>query len=450
MTGAALALAVAVLVAPAGPRWRARALLAAPRRLRMPGSVCAALVCVALLTLLSPTAVVAFSLLAATLLARRHIARGRRNRTATAVSLQGALDVLVGELRVGAHPVAAIRSAAQEADEQTARSLGAVASRALLGADVAAGLRAEGRRSMLPGHWERLAVCWHLAQAHGLAIAALMQAAQRDIAERERFCGRVEAGMAGARATATILAGLPVLGVVLGQAIGAEPLRFLLAGGAGGWLLVVGTGFVCCGLLWSDRITTRVADMTWAAVLLAGALLAMPSASMARGRHGLGPLAETRRSAGGDDALAVAASLDVLAACLRSGMAVSTAAAAVAESAPAGLAALLRRAADLLALGADAGHAWMSSVGAEDNHVQAFLRMARRSAASGTALAQGVEELAVQMRGNAADAASARAERASVLMAGPLGLCYLPAFLCLGIVPVVAGLAGEVLQSGVL
>ena len=37
-----------------------------------------------------------------------------------------------------------------------------------------------------------------------------------------------------------------------------------------------------------------------------------------------------------------------------------------------------------------------------------------------------------------------------MLIAGPLGLCYLPAFLCLGIVPVVAGLAGDVLRSGVL
>jgi pilus assembly protein TadC len=190
--------------------------------------------------------------------------------------------------------------------------------------------------------------------------------------------------------------------------------------------------------------------MIWAAVLLAAAVLAVPSASRAGAQYGSARAGEVRPSGAGDDALAVAASLDVLAACLRSGMAVSTAAAAVAESAPATLAALLRRAADLLALGAEPSRAWMNSVGSEDNHVQAFLRMARRSAASGSALADGVEDLAVQLRGDAADAASARAERAAVLMAGPLGLCYLPAFLCLGIVPVIAGLAGEVLQSGVL
>jgi pilus assembly protein TadC len=44
----------------------------------------------------------------------------------------------------------------------------------------------------------------------------------------------------------------------------------------------------------------------------------------------------------------------------------------------------------------------------------------------------------------------AAAERAGVLIAGPLGLCFLPAFVCLGIVPVVAGLAGEVFGSGLL
>jgi hypothetical protein len=37
-----------------------------------------------------------------------------------------------------------------------------------------------------------------------------------------------------------------------------------------------------------------------------------------------------------------------------------------------------------------------------------------------------------------------------VLISGPLGLCFLPAFVCLGIVPVIAGLAGRVLGGGLL
>ncbi|WP_396906954.1 type II secretion system F family protein [Mycolicibacterium phlei] len=149
------------------------------------------------------------------------------------------------------------------------------------------------------------------------------------------------------------------------------------------------------------------------------------------------------------DPLAFAATLDLLAACLHSGMAVPTAAAAVAPSAPPKLAAVLGRAADMLALGSAAAAAW-SAPPDTDRHTDALLRLARRSAASGTALAQGLSDLAARSRDDAAAAARARAERASVLIAAPLGLCYLPAFVCLGIVPVVAGLAGEVLQSGVL
>ena len=45
------------------------------------------------------------------------------------------------------------------------------------------------------------------------------------------------------------------------------------------------------------------------------------------------------------------------------------------------------------------------------------------------------------------DSAQARAQRAAVLITGPLGLCFLPAFLVLGIAPVVIGLAREALAQ---
>lgn len=190
--------------------------------------------------------------------------------------------------------------------------------------------------------------------------------------------------------------------------------------------------------------------MSWAAVLLAVALLLAPGPGRARARlTPARPPVDTGPS-GRADPLAFAAGLDVLAACLSSGMAVSTAAAATAPSAPPATAALLRRAADLLALGADPVRAWSAPDGTTDAYGESLLRLARRSAASGAALADGVAELAVQSRREAADAATATAERASVMIAGPLGLCFLPAFVCLGIVPVVAGLAGDVLGSGLL
>jgi tight adherence protein B len=173
--------------------------------------------------------------------------------------LETALDVLVGELRVGAHPAQAFAVAAGETAGPVGDSCRAVAARARLGADVTAGLRSVADRSALPAQWHRLAVCWDLASEHGLAMSTLMRAAQRDIVERQRFSAHVTSAMAGARATAAILAGLPLLSVLFGQLIGADPLRFLLSGHAGGWLLVVGVMLVCGGLLWSDRITDRAA-----------------------------------------------------------------------------------------------------------------------------------------------------------------------------------------------
>ncbi|WP_019972773.1 type II secretion system F family protein [Mycobacterium sp. 141] len=189
--------------------------------------------------------------------------------------------------------------------------------------------------------------------------------------------------------------------------------------------------------------------MTWAAVFLAVALLVSTDRSAQRLRtQPAGAAPQTSQRPPADDPLAAASTFELFAACLAAGMAVSGAAAAVAPSAPAPLAGLLTRSADLLALGADPATAWPNDAGLHDRNAEALLRLARRSASSGAALARGVAELADQSRHEAAAAAEAAAERAGVLIAGPLGLCYLPAFVCLGIIPVVVGLAGDVLNSG--
>jgi tight adherence protein B len=258
VSGAALALALALLVIPATSRHRLEALgLRTPLRSRFPVWPCAALVAIALATLLPVGMLAASSIVGVTLWTRWRRRAQATRRAAEFAPLQAALEVLVGELRVGAHPVAAFSIAAEEVDGAVAASLRAVAARARLGADVAAGLHSAAESSSLPTHWERLAVCWQLAQDHGLAIATLMQTAHRDIVERGRFSARVDAGMTGARTTAAVLAGLPLLGVGLGELIGAEPVRFLLSDGAGGWLLIIGVTLGCAGLLWSDHITAQ-------------------------------------------------------------------------------------------------------------------------------------------------------------------------------------------------
>jgi tight adherence protein B len=256
---AALALSVALVVSPPSPR--RRLVSPGPAALRIPrvaGGWVAACAMAAAVVLLPLTTVLAAAVLSATLALRlRRRRRGRRARD-EGRALEAAIDVLVGELRAGAHPVFAFGVAADESGGTVADSCRAVAARARLGADVAAGLRSVAETSALPAQWHRLAVCWQLACDHGLAMSTLIRAAQRDIAERQRFSAQVTSTMAGARATATILASLPVLLVLLGQLIGARPVAFLLAGYAGGWLLVIGVTLICGGLLWSDSITDRV------------------------------------------------------------------------------------------------------------------------------------------------------------------------------------------------
>jgi tight adherence protein B len=258
---AALALSASLLVSPSSPRRRLARTSRGPSRspARFAGwlAVCAGAAGVVLLPL---TTVLAAAVFAATAGFRYRCRRRSRRGMDESRELETAIDVLVGELRVGAHPTQAFAVAADETAGPVADSCRAVAARARLGADVTAGLRTVAQTSALPAQWDRLAVCWQLAAEHGLAMSTLMRAAQRDIVERQRFSGQVTSAMAGARATAAILAGLPVLSVALGQLIGADPVAFLLAGHVGGWLLVVGVTLVCGGLLWSDRITDRAAS----------------------------------------------------------------------------------------------------------------------------------------------------------------------------------------------
>jgi tight adherence protein B len=172
--------------------------------------------------------------------------------------MASALEVLVGELRAGAHPARAFAVAAAESPGAVGISLQRVAARSRLGADVAAGLSAAQADSAIPAYWRRLAVFWDLAAQRGLGMAVLMQAAHEDIVDRRRFGERIHAELAGARATAAILAALPLLGVFLGELIGARPVHFLLGGGLGGVLLVTGTGLIAAGLAWADRIIERL------------------------------------------------------------------------------------------------------------------------------------------------------------------------------------------------
>ncbi|GAC58191.1 hypothetical protein GOHSU_32_00080 [Gordonia hirsuta DSM 44140 = NBRC 16056] len=196
--------------------------------------------------------------------------------------------------------------------------------------------------------------------------------------------------------------------------------------------------------------------MTGAMIVLAAALLMWPmpgsgltriattephavTAARARGQP------RWLRAAPRPDPFAVAAAYDVFAVCLLAGLPVGVAAAVAAQHSPAPLAGHLERAAELLGLGADPVQAWTPGGDVVDPHFQDLAMLARRASRAGSSLAEGVATLAESTRQEAQTQALARAERAGVTISGPLGLCFLPAFVCLGIVPVVIGLAGGML-----
>lgn len=149
---------------------------------------------------------------------------------------------------------------------------------------------------------------------------------------------------------------------------------------------------------------------------------------------------------------------DLLAACLDAGMSVGSALQALAQPGPhreerPGSGTTTRRrgvpdpsdplarldaVAALLLLGADPGAAWQHAQ--EHPDLAALASAAGRTAAGGATFAEAVREHAVVLRAATADAAERSAGRAGVAITAPLGLCFLPAFLCLGLAPVVVGL----------
>lgn len=179
------------------------------------------------------------------------LARG----TELALLLAG-LEILIAELRIGAHPASACSVAGEECSGAVGEVFRRGSARARLGGSAADAFRSGG--SLVDRELVRVASAWTVAERYGLALAELLGAVRTDMLGRNRFRQRTEAGLAGARATATVLAGLPVLGIGLGELMGAAPLQVLFSGGAGGVMLVAGTGLVALGLLWTDKITSKV------------------------------------------------------------------------------------------------------------------------------------------------------------------------------------------------
>ncbi|GAA2890499.1 hypothetical protein Acy02nite_64180 [Actinoplanes cyaneus] len=134
---------------------------------------------------------------------------------------------------------------------------------------------------------------------------------------------------------------------------------------------------------------------------------------------------------------------DLLAAALRAGAPVDRAAAAVADALGGPLGARMQRTARSLQLGGGPAEAWAHL--ADVTGAERLTAAAMRSSASGGALAGALERLAGDLRADRSVAVEAAAQRAGVLIVLPLGLCFLPAFLLAGLMPVLVGVLDEVL-----
>jgi Flp pilus assembly protein TadB len=134
---------------------------------------------------------------------------------------------------------------------------------------------------------------------------------------------------------------------------------------------------------------------------------------------------------------------DLLAAALRSGAPLDRAVLSVAEALGGPLGDRLLKVGRSLRLGGEPGEAWvhLSGVAGADRLTTAALR----SSATGGALAGALARLADDLRADRATAAEAAARRAGVLIVLPLGLCFLPAFILAGLVPVIVAVLGDVL-----
>ncbi|MFH8472586.1 type II secretion system F family protein [Streptomyces sp. NPDC018000] len=137
---------------------------------------------------------------------------------------------------------------------------------------------------------------------------------------------------------------------------------------------------------------------------------------------------------------------DLLAACISAGAGPREAAEAVGESLGGSVGVRLVQTAAEIRLGGEPAVAWGRF--GEIPGAGALSRCLDRAGSTGAPAAEPVARLAEAMRAERASAAVARAKRAGVLITAPVGLCFLPAFLAVGVAPVVIGLATGLLHTG--
>src|SRR5665811_460560 len=180
----------------------------------------------------------------------RRIRQARTRPERLRADMAEAIDALTSELESG---ILATRALASVASDWPILSSAASASR--FGGDVAAALRTAADR---PGAeaLHRLAAAWEISERTGAAQADVLDRMGRALRDERDLQREISAGLGPSRATARLLAALPVLGLALGSGVRGESLHVLFGTLTGSLCLAAGVFLACAGLAWVEHIAS--------------------------------------------------------------------------------------------------------------------------------------------------------------------------------------------------
>jgi tight adherence protein B len=171
--------------------------------------------------------------------------RRRRHRQLAVIELCDALSAeLQGGLPVGS---ALERACADNAE------LAPVLAASRLGGDVVAALHRAAEEPGAEG-LKAVAAGWDVAGTAGATLAAVLEQIAAGLRSDDDARAEVTACLGPVRATAKMLAVLPVFGVALGSSMGARPVAFLISTGPGLACFGAGLTLASAGVLWVERL----------------------------------------------------------------------------------------------------------------------------------------------------------------------------------------------------
>ncbi|MCX6400631.1 MAG: type II secretion system F family protein [Propionibacteriales bacterium] len=184
----------------------------------------------------------------------RLVASRRRERTALATRSRVVelCDALQAELAAGQTAGGALERAAVEWP-----AIAPAARVATSGGDVPDALRSIAADPGA-GALRVVAAAWQVAHRTGHGLADTLGRVADDLRAAEQTRRIVGAELSSARATARLLAALPLLALAMGSGAGADPWRFLLGHPIGLACLAGGLALAYAGLAWIDALARAI------------------------------------------------------------------------------------------------------------------------------------------------------------------------------------------------